>query len=135
MLRVAVELHLASEALQARIELDQRAGRQIVKGQLTFFFGEGRVFSVPANQNAVPAQYWPGFRREKALVLLESAIDAVPGIGRFAVTVGDAVEAIKDAAVMWRMDLRVFIEAIGDDSFAVRRIEVVKDLVSSDAAF
>src|SRR5689334_4388397 len=100
MLRIAVEAHFPAQAFYARIKLNERAARDVVKRQLTFFFGEGAISSMPANQNPVPPQYSSLLRRQKAFVLLERAIDTVPCVGRFAVAVSDPVEAIEDSAVM-----------------------------------
>ena len=72
----------------------------IVNRQLALLFGEGRVLPMPANVNTVPTQNGAFLGREKTFVLLKRAVDAVPGICRLAVAIGDSIEAIENTAVM-----------------------------------
>src|ERR1051325_12234531 len=92
----------------------------IVNRQLALLFGEGRILPMPANHNTVPAQNGAFLRGEKAFVLLKRAVDAVPGIRRLAVSIGDAIETIKDTAVMRRMDLGILIQTTGDNPISLR---------------
>src|SRR6266536_2988320 len=101
----------------------------IVNRQLAFLFGEGRLLPMPANLNTVPPQNGPFLRREKTFVLLKRSVDAVPRICHFAVTIGDAIETIKDTAVMRRMDLGILIQTTGDNPISLRRKHVVENLI------
>src|SRR4030095_17022682 len=71
---------------------------------------------------------------EKTFVLLKRSFDAVPGVGRFTFAVGDAVEAIKNAAVMGRMNFWILIQATGDDPVAVWGEYMMENLVSPHTA-
>src|SRR5262249_13982593 len=72
------------------------------------------------------------FRREKAIVLLIGSMGAVPHVRGLAVAVANAVETVKNTAVVRRMDLGMVRQAIRDHSVALRRIEMVKYLIRSD---
>ena len=64
-------------------------------------------------------------------MLLESSIDAVPGVCPLAVAIGDAIEAVEDSAVMRRMHLRILIQATGDNPISIRRKHVMKNFIRS----
>ena len=68
-------------------------------------------------------------------MLLKRAVDAVPGVRRFAVAVGDAIEALENAAMMRRMDLGILIQATRDNPIALQRINVMENLVGPNSTF
>src|SRR5262245_2336582 len=110
------------------------AARNIVNRQLAFFFSERRVARVPADRSAVPPQNGTLLRCEKVFVLLKRSVDAVPGVGPLAIAIGDAIEAIKNAAVMGRMNLGILTQAAGDDPISIWREYVMENFVSPHAA-
>ena len=87
---------------------------------------------VEGDASALPAQDGAFLRGEKTVVLLIRAVDAVPGVSGLAVAVANAVEPVEDAAVMRGMDLGVVRQSVRDDPIALRRIQVVEDLVGPD---
>ena len=109
------------------------AAGNIVNRQLALLFGEGRVLAMPANDNAMPAQNGAFLRREKSFVLLKRSVDAVPGVGPLAVAVGDAIEAVENAAVMRGMDLGIVIQATGDNPISLRRKHVMENLIGPNS--
>src|SRR5262249_12606777 len=110
------------------------ATRHVVHGQLALFLGESLlILPVPADRDAVPAQDGAFFRREEAVVRLIGPVRAMPQVGGLAVAVANAVEAVEDPPVMRGMDLGIVRPSVGDDAVAARRIEMVKDLIGTDA--
>src|SRR5262249_1803341 len=108
----------------------QPATRDVVCGQFSLFLGERLlVLAVPADHHAMAGQNGTRFRREKAIVLLIRPVSAVPEVGRLAIAVADAVEAVENPSVMRRMDLGIIRQSVGDDSIASWGINVVEDLV------
>src|SRR5678815_937002 len=88
---------------------------------------------MPADVHTVPSQNGAFLGREKTFVLLKRSVDAVPGIGRLAVAVGDAVEAVEDSAVMRRMNLGILIQATGDNPISLRRKDVMENFVGANS--
>src|SRR5436190_4605913 len=99
----------------------------IVNRHLALFFGEGRLLPMPTNVNTVPTQNGAVLGREKTFVLLKRSVDAVPGIRRLAVAVGDAIEAVENTPVMRRMNFGILIQATGDNPISIRRKHVMEN--------
>src|SRR5688572_33112436 len=88
---------------------------------------------MPADGSAVPGENDTLLGCEKPFVPLKRAIDAVPGVGSLAVAVGDAIEAVENAAVMWRMNSVILIQATGDDPISIRREYVMENFIGANA--
>jgi hypothetical protein len=84
---------------------------------------------MPANGGTVPGQHRTLLGGEKPFVLLKRSVDAMPGVRSLSVAVGDAIEAVENAAVMRRMNLGILIQAPGDDPISVRRKYVMENFV------
>ena len=105
------------------------AAGNIVNRQLPLLFGEGHVLAMPANHSTLSRQNRTLLGGQKPFVLLKCSVDAMPGVRSLAVAVGDAIEAVKDSAVMRRMDLGILIQAAGDDPISGRRKYVMENFV------
>src|SRR5438876_6048592 len=101
----------------------------VVNREFALLFCERGVLAVPTDDNTLPAQDGALLGSEKPFVLLKRSVDAVPGVSPLAVTVGDTIEAIENAAVMRRMDLGILIQASGDDSISTGRKDVVENFI------
>src|SRR5678815_1997839 len=66
-------------------------------------------------------------------MLLKRSVDAVPGICPLAIAVSDAIEAVENAAMVWRMNLGILIQATGDDPISLRRKHVMENLIGPNS--
>src|SRR5689334_5901746 len=57
----------------------------------------------------------------------------MPGIRRLPVTIRNAIEAVENPTMMRRMDLRIVIQASGDDLIAIRRIYVMENFIGANS--
>src|SRR5438046_2857844 len=105
----------------------------VVNGQLALFCCEGCIPSMPANLNTVPAQDGALFGGEKLFMLLERSVYAMPCVRSLAIAVGDAIEAVENTAVMRGMNLRIWIQAAGDNSVSIRRMDVMENLIGPNS--
>src|SRR5262245_18704735 len=69
---------------------------------------------------------------KESFVLLKGSIDTVPRVSSLAVAVGDAIEAIKNAAVMRRMNLGIISQAAGHNPISLWGKDVMENLVGPD---
>jgi hypothetical protein len=74
--------------------------RNIENRQFAIFFGESAILAVPPDFHTVTRKDGTLFRRLKSFVLLKRSISAVPRVRFLSVSVRDAIEAIKNSAVM-----------------------------------
>ena len=88
---------------------------------------------MPVDGRAVAGQNETLLGCEKPFVLLKRAVNAVPGVGAPAVAVGDAIEAVENTAMMWRMNFGIVIQATGDDPISVGREYVMENFISANA--
>jgi hypothetical protein len=75
-------------------------------------------------------------RPGRDLVLIRETVRAAErlrrcsaGVSPPALAISDAVEAVKDSAVMRRMNLRILIQAAGDNPISLRRKHVMENLI------
>src|SRR5262245_45136718 len=101
--------------------------------QFALLLREGSILSMPADDVAVAAKNRPCFGGNEPFMLLEGTVNTMPGIGVPAIAVGDAIEAVKNPAVMRRMHLGIILQAVRDQAIAVRREYVVKNFICSNA--
>src|SRR5262249_4289292 len=65
---------------------------------------------------------------------LEGSVDAVPGVGFFAVPIRDTIEAVENSTVMRRVDLWIFVQSASNDAISVWRIDMMENFVGPHAA-
>src|SRR5262249_5902825 len=130
-LRVAIQLDRTGNGLQARGEFDELAAWHVIHSQLALLLCKGLpVLPVPANHHPVAPQHGASFAGEESFVCLVSAVRAMPGVGRLAFAIADAIKTEEDAAVMRRVDVGIIGQTASGEKVALGRKKVMEYLVS-----
>src|SRR5262245_55109766 len=119
-LRVAVQPDRTGARPQPRCKLDEMTARNVVHGQLALFVDEDLLFlSMPTDGESMSAQHDAGLAHQETVMRFIRAVDAMPGVGSFAVAVTNTIEAEEDTAMMRRMDLGIVRQSAGRQHVAL----------------